>query len=184
MACGRWPGMERFARSTSAMRGGRTSIPRRCWSRREQSWAVHQIISISRERLPGIAKKLDHLSIAPHRTFGHMIESHCAGLLPDTAHHSGRWHHIFFNSTPGETTADPDIVHVECTRRRARIVPQRGIEEPRLNKVTRCARDHGDTFRFADLARAENFRQEPNEVAWYQRSPKAKRGIRHFGVIV
>src|SRR5438270_9473873 len=99
-----------------------------------------------------------------------MVESHGAGLLPDTSHHAGRRHHIFFNSTPGETTADPDIVHVECTRRRARIVPQRGIEESRLNKVTRCARDHRDTLRFADLARAKNFGQKPNEIAWYQRS--------------
>src|SRR5438105_531434 len=113
-----------------------------------------------------------------------MIESHCAGLLPDSSHHAGRWHHIFFNSTPGETTANPDIVHVEYTRRRARIVPQRGIEESRLNKVTRRARYHSNTLRFADLARAKHFGQEPNEIAWYQRSAKAKRGIRHFVVIV
>src|SRR5207253_950922 len=83
-------------------------------------------------------------------------------VLPKHAPHHGRCrHNISFHVATIETSADPNIIHVKCSPRRSGIIPERFVEEPRLDQVTSAPRNHRCRLRLAKLTRVNHFGVTP-----------------------
>src|SRR5207249_820468 len=107
-----------------------------------------------------------------------------APLSSHTPLSSRRRHNVPCYVAASEIPTNPDIIHVKCSPWSLGIIPQRFIEEPRLDQITSTASDHRHALRLAELAAVDHGGVAPIKSSRHCCAADTNCGIGHLRVVM